>query len=349
LDQAIGYKSQLAADPFHSDSPIIHRENTFRQRGRKMTQTLTRREFTERAAGAAVLPWFVTQADAALADDQSQHRYEPRFAICNETFGDWAFDRAFGFAAEQGYRGIEIAPFTIADDVTDIPTARRDEIRKQAEQAGVEIVGLHWLLARTKGFHLTSPDAEVRRRTAKYLAELARFCADLGGGRMIFGSPPQRNLPDGVTREQGIVFAAEVIAEVLPVLEERNVMLAIEPLSPGTTNFLRTAAEAMELVQRVDAARCRLILDCLAMASEPTPIPELIRRHHASLVHFHANDPNRQGPGFGELNFVPIFAALREVNYRGWVSVEVFDYKPGPERLCRESIQYMKKCLAQLT
>ena len=80
------------------------------------------------------------------------------------------------------------------------------------------------------------------------------------------------------------------------------------------------------------------------MATEATPIAELIRRNRDWLAHFHANDPNRQGPGFGSLDFVPIFEALQEVGYDGWVSVEVFDYSPGIERLARESIEYMRRC-----
>ena len=92
-----------------------------------------------------------------------------KFAVCNETFQDWPFDRAFGFAAECGYTGVEIAPFTIADYATDIPSAKRAEVRRQADAAGLEIVGLHWLLAKTEGFYLTSPEADVRRRTAEYL------------------------------------------------------------------------------------------------------------------------------------------------------------------------------------
>ena len=85
------------------------------------------------------------------------------------------------------------------------------------------------------------------------------------------------------------------------------------------------------------------------MASESVPIPELIPGIGRYLAHFHANDPNRQGPGFGELDFVPIFSALGEIDYRGWVSVEVFDYTPGIERLARESIAYLHRCLEELT
>jgi sugar phosphate isomerase/epimerase len=84
------------------------------------------------------------------------------------------------------------------------------------------------------------------------------------------------------------------------------------------------------------------------MSSEKQPIPDLIREHRRVLAHFHANDANRQGPGFGEIDFVPIFAALREIDYRGWVSVEVFDYAPGVERLARQSIDYMRSCLEKL-
>ena len=57
---------------------------------------------------------------------------------------------------------------------------------------------------------------------------------------------------------------------------------------------------------------------------------------------------NLQGPGFGGVDFLPIFSALAEVCYAGWVSVEVFDYAPGPERLARESLSYMQRVEADL-
>ena len=93
----------------------------------------------------------------------------------------------------------------------------------------------------------------------------------------------------------------------------------------------------------IGSPRVRLHLDCKAMSSEPQPIPEIIKANRDLLVHFHANDPNRQGPGMGQLDFVPIFLALKEINWRGWVSVEVFDYAPGIERLVRESFENMRR------
>src|SRR5262249_5230181 len=134
-----------------------------------------------------------------------------KYAICNETFQDWPFDRAFAFARECGYTGIEIAPFTLARYATDVSPAQRSLVRKQAVSAGLEVVGLHWLLAKTEGFYLTSPEASVRHRTADYLAELARLCRDLGGSVLVLGSPQQRNLLPGVTKPQAMQFAADVI------------------------------------------------------------------------------------------------------------------------------------------
>ena len=270
-----------------------------------------------------------------------------KYAICNETFKNWPFDRAFSLAAECGYTGIEIAPFTIADYVTQIPAARRASVRREAEKAGLEVVGLHWLLAKTKGFHLTSRDPAVRRKTAEYLAELARFCAELGGKVLVFGSPKQRDLAPGMSRAEGMQLAADVIRGVLPVLEKCQVTFLLEPLSPATTNYLNTAAEAAELIGQVGSPCCRLHLDCLAMSTEAAPIPDLIRKHRSFLAHFHANDPNGQGPGFGRLDFVPVFRALREIDYRGWVSVEVFDTAPGPERIARQSIATMRQAWAK--
>lgn len=271
-----------------------------------------------------------------------------KFAICNETFQDWPFERAFAFAAECGYTGLEIAPFTIATSVTDISAAQRDEIRRQASAAGLEIIGLHWLLAKTEGLHMTTPDAAVRKRTAQYFADLARCCADLGGRVMVCGSPKQRDVLPGVTHAQAMDHAAEVFSAVVPVLEETGVVIALEPLGPSETNFLTTAAETVQLAEKIGSPNVRLHLDCKAMVTEAESIPTLIHQHRGLLEHFHVNDANRQGPGFGELDFLPILQALGEIDYQGWVSVEVFDYTPGIERLARESIEYLQNCLIEL-
>jgi sugar phosphate isomerase/epimerase len=267
-----------------------------------------------------------------------------KYAICNETFEGWDHARVCGRVAELGYAGLEVAPFTLAPLVTDVPAARRAELRRQAEAAGVRVIGLHWLLARTEGFHLTADDPAVRKRTGAYLADLARAAADLGGDLLVLGSPAQRVLPPGVTKAEGADRAADTLSHCLPTLEETGVTLCLEPLTPAETNFLNTAAEAVALIRRLNHPRVRLHLDVKAMSAEPEPTPDVIRANAADLHHFHANDPNKRGPGFGATDFRPIFRALKDANYAGWVSVEVFDYSPDPDTIARESIRYMRGC-----
>jgi sugar phosphate isomerase/epimerase len=271
-----------------------------------------------------------------------------KYAICNETFQDWSFEKAFAFAAELGYRGIEIAPFTIHTNAHEISATHRAEVRRQAEMAGLEIIGLHWLLAKTTGYYLTTPDDAVRQRTTEYLAELARLCRDLGGRVMVLGSPVQRNLLPGVTHEQAMDYAADCLRQAMPTLEQCGVTLAVEPLSAKDGDFLLTASQGVELCQKVGSPHCRLHLDCKAMSSEAKPIPQLLKENARWLEHFHANDPNLRGPGMGDLDFLPIFRALGEIDFRGWVSVEVFDYTPGVDALARQSIEYMRACEAKL-
>ena len=271
-----------------------------------------------------------------------------RYAICNETFLDWPLAKACDAAAACGYGGIELAPFTLAPLATDLSPLERGEIRRTIARAGLDCVGLHWLLAKTEGFHVAHPDAAVRSRTVDALAELVRLCHDLGGRILVFGSPKQRSLLPGVTPAEAVGHIREVFTRLVPVLETTDTVLALEPLAPAETDVLTTAAETCRLLEAIGSPHVRLHLDVKAMASEATPIPEIIRASAPWLEHFHANDENLQGPGFGLVDFLPIFRALAEISYAGWVSVEVFDYAPGAERLARESIASMRRVEAEL-
>lgn len=267
-----------------------------------------------------------------------------RYAICNETFGDWDHANVCRFVAGLGYTGLEVAPFTLAPRITDVPIDRRKELRQQAEDAGIQIIGLHWLLAKTEGLQITAPDTPTRARTAEYLGELARCCRDLGGDIMVFGSPQQRKVPQGHTREQATEFAVDTFRRAAPAFADHGVTLCLEPLAPSETEFLNTCGEACEMLERIRHPSFALHQDVKAMSAEPTPVPELIRRYGKWTQHFHANDSNRRGPGFGSVDFQPIFQALKDIQYDGWVSVEVFDYSPDPETIARESIRYMRQC-----
>lgn len=269
-----------------------------------------------------------------------------KFAICNETFEGGSHREGLALAKKLGYTGVEVAPFTLGLDVREIRQGTRREYRAMVEDMGMSILGLHWLLAKTSGFHLTTDDAAVRSKTADYFKSLIELCVDLGGNIMVLGSPLQRNFSAPLTHDQAMGNAIDVIGRLTSDLESANVRLAIEPLGPQEGNFLNHASQARAMIQRIASPNVRLHLDVKAMSSEGFPIAQIIQDHADLLIHFHANDPNKLGPGMGDVDQAPIFKALKDVGYSGWVSVEVFDYSPGVEQILTASMDTMVRCAA---
>lgn len=270
-----------------------------------------------------------------------------KFAMCNEFCEGWDLESVCELAARAGYQGVEIAPFTLADSVEDITYQRRQQLRRVAEDAGLQVVGLHWLLGKPEGLHLNSPDPNLRRRTADYLRAEIDLCSDLGGSKLVIGSPKQRNVPPGQSYRQVWERSVEVFRKLAEHGRRRDVMLCIEPLGADETNFIHTAAQARSLVRDVHHPNFRMMLDVKAMVQDNEPIPEIIRRSAPYLEHFHANDANRQGPGFGDTDFEPIARALREVGYEGFISVEALDFSAGAEKIARKSIEYLISVFGQ--
>jgi sugar phosphate isomerase/epimerase len=265
-----------------------------------------------------------------------------KFAICNETYQGWDFEPTCAHIAETGYDGVEIAPFTLNDDPRELNDSDGVRLQNIARSAGLEVVGLHWLLVKPGWLHLTTPDALLRKDTVRFASHLARFCAALGGKVLVWGSPQQRNLEPDWDYDEARKRAADALHQVAAAAGAAGVTIALEPLGRKETNFLTTAAETIELIKMVDNPACRLHLDVKAMSDEDKEIPAIIRDSRQYTAHFHANDPNLRGPGFGEVKFEPILSALKETGYDRYVSVEVFDYSPDPETIAVKSLEYLK-------
>ena len=267
-----------------------------------------------------------------------------RFGLCNELFEGWNLTDTCRVLKELGYEGIEIAPFTLAPKITDFNAHQRDEAKRAIDASGLECIGLHWLLAKTEGLYLTSPDKPTRDRTAAYFVELIKATADLGGKLMVFGSPKQRDLLPGVSSDEADGFAEEVFRAILPALDEYKVDFCLEPLAPSETNYLNTCEQAEAMIARIGHRRFVLHMDVKAQSGEVgKTVPDLIRRHAGKARHFHAQDTNLKGPGMGAVDFAPILKALVDSGYDRWVSVEVFDYSPGAVETARTSIECLQR------
>lgn len=266
-----------------------------------------------------------------------------KFGICNETWQGWDFGRTCDAIAAAGYDGVEIAPFTLNDDPRNLTESAAGELGHLARSAGLEVIGLHWLLVKPAGMSLTTADVGVRRQTIEFAQHLSRLCAALGGKIMVWGSPRQRNITPGENYAEAVARAADAMRQICQTAGPLGVTIAIEPLGPAETNFLNTADETIRFIRAVDHPACRLHLDVKAMSTESKQIPQIILDGRKYLSHFHANDPNLRGPGFGDVKFEPIAVALRDISYSGYVSVEVFDYSPDPGTIATQSIQYLRR------
>ena len=266
-----------------------------------------------------------------------------KFAICNETFQDRSFPQQCQSAEAAGYTGIEIAPFTLSDDISVISEKDIAAYSSAAADHGLEIIGLHWLLAKTEGYHLTSPDASIRMSTTDYARRLADLCSSLGGNIMVWGSPQQRSLEPGWDYGESVERAVEVLRPAAEHCAALGITIAMEPLARSETNFLNTAEETAALIDLVDHPSLQLHLDVKAMSSEQKSLGDLVRDNASRIAHYHANDPNLLGPGMGEVDHTPAAQALHEIGYQGWISVEVFKYEPSPDEIARQSMEYLQK------
>jgi sugar phosphate isomerase/epimerase len=274
-----------------------------------------------------------------------------KISICNELFVGWPINRVFEYAAQLGYEGVEIAPYTLARSVTEIPAKERRAIRHAAEKSGIEIVGLHWLLAEPEGLYINHPDEIIRIKTQEYIEALIHFCADIGGRILVHGSPHQRTVQEGWDFQESWNFAKETFKVCLKTAQKRNVLYCIEPLAHMNTNFINTVAEGIQLVREIRHPNFKMVFDCRSASAEEKSASEALLRTLDSgyLRHIHVNDANGRGPGFGDTVFVPILKILIKHNYKGYISVEVFDFSPDPQTVASRSIGYLRGILDTLT
>jgi sugar phosphate isomerase/epimerase len=269
-----------------------------------------------------------------------------KLSLCNEVIRELPFDRQCVLAAGLGYRGLEVAPFTFGDDAWRMPAAKRVEIRRACSDAGIEVSGLHWLLAAPAGLSITSADRNVWQKTVEVLRASVELCAELGGVYLVHGSPAQRRVSDpsdGRRAEEAWMLAAEMARKV-------NVVYCLEPLASPDCNFINTLAEASEVARRIANPAFKTMVDTLAAGlMEPEPVADAIRRAMPTglMAHIQFNDRNKRGPGQGDDKFAPVIRALRETAYDGWIAMEPFVYEPDGATCAARMIGYVAGLLEQ--
>ena len=309
---------------------------------------LNRREILLLLGGASCGVDQPTGVQDSSSGEQSVGRF--RLAICNETFQDWDFLEGCLGALSTGYTGLEIAPFTLAEDPVAISAAQRKEYRDIMDGEGVGYVGLHSLLTVPRGeLHITTPDDSVRERSWDYFRGLIDLCADLGdNGLMILGSGRQRRTVDGATVAEATQRLQDGLASVAPYAGDRGVTILPETLAPHLCDVLTSLDETARMVREIGHPALQTMFDTHNAVAETVPHDELIKAHKDIIRHVHINEMDGRHPGTGTYDFAVPLRGLMEIGYDGWLSLEVFKFEPSGEEIARLSSEYLRDIEARL-
>jgi len=313
----------------------------------------SRREFIKTSGsilGTAALSGLMLSCNR----NKTIHKEQPdfKYAMCNESMAELSWTEQCRIVSDAGYEGVEIAAFTLVKEgVQEINQSKRKEMVSVMKDTCLECVGLHWLLAPPpKGLHFTTPDTDVRQKTIAYLDTLIDFCGDLGGSRMIFGSPKQRDTR-GVSVEQAKKYFAEGLMKVADHAQQRDIEILVEPLGKGTTDVINTLAEASEMMNRINHPAIKMMFDFNNTVDETEPFDVLLRRYYKHIHHVHVQEMGGKHLGTGNAvnDYVNAFQVLKDMRYNHWISLEVFDFTPGGKTIANESMKTLKQIESKLT
>lgn len=307
---------------------------------RKMNH-YNRRDFIKTSAFALGSISFAGLPIAGKSKNKTKNIF--KYALCNEILKEFSWTEQCEIVGKAGYEGIEIAPFTLVKEgVQEITQGNRHQMVQDMKNAGIVCPGLHWLFVPPpQGLHFTSPDDHLRQRSMDYLVKLIDFCGDLGGEIMVFGSPVQRSTSQGISVQEASKYFADGLANVANHAKERDVIILVEPLPKKDTNVVNTFEEAMKIVNKINHPNISSMFDFHNTFDETETLSDLIRKYYKHIHHVHVQ--NKDGTLIMSdkitQELIQIFELLKELNFKKWISVEVFDFSPGGKFIAEESMK----------
>lgn len=268
-------------------------------------------------------------------------------AVCNELFGTMDFARTCDLLADHGFNGIEIAPFTLARE-SGVPSASAIRgARNAIESSGLRFAGLHWLLAKPDGLHITANDETVRRRSWEHLETLLNVAGEFGGGNLILGSPNQRSF-QGIDHTEATVRLIDGFRHVADVAAGNSSRLLLEALPHTATNLVNTIEEALDVVSHVGHPAIGTMFDFHNVGDEQESWEALVQRYAGEFQHVHLNTmeggyPTEENVG----EYRPAMRAISESGYGGWISLEIFTEPESPAQVLRDTRRFLDSVLKE--
>lgn len=168
---------------------------------------------------------------------------------------------------------------------------------------------------------LTGNDVDYGKIEDYFTKALGR-AAELGVKVIVFGSPMSKNIPEGFPMDKAWSQLVELLRFIDPLVKEKGITIAIEPIYKGESNFINTAAEGLKLAKDADRDNIRLLIDYYHLALENEK-PEIILEAAPYLRHIHFADPEgRAYPQEIKDEYDTFINLLKHIGYESLISIE---------------------------
>lgn len=228
----------------------------------------------------------------------------------------------FAAAAHAGFDGVEVAvgpAFDLASHLYEVHAA--------CEASGLPVCAIC-----THPIHdPLVPDTAERKKRFAGLTQLVALADELGAtGVVSVPLRPPHTFPD-LSTEALAALAVDEFGAWAATLPAGQAAVFLEPLNRYEAFFLNRVGQASDLARRINQPRVKALADLFHMNIEEADLGDPIHQADGQLGHVHIADNNRLEPGAGCLDFATPFAALKAIDYQGFVSIECFS--PGGPRL----------------
>ena len=264
-----------------------------------------------------------------------------KISVSNIAWGNKSLIYFLEYIRKLGCSGVEIAPSVIWPEPIKSSKEERMNFLDSVKKTDLELVGFHSLLYNRPDLQLFL-NKDSRNATKDYICDLASMCSELGGKQLIFGSPKNRLL-HGKKYDECVKQATEDFFEVAEFSKKKNVFFCIEPLGRDETEFIQSLKEGGDMVKKINHPYFKLHLDSKAIFSTKENPHEITKNYKQFLQHVHVGDKNLLEPGTVNTDHYKIGAALRNINYSKYISIEMRENDKDVESSLTRSISYVKK------
>lgn len=273
-------------------------------------------------------------------------RYEVKFAYNTLVYAGEDITEGIRRIARYGYDGVE---FVGEPDELD-----SEVIKNELKAGNIEASSICSLYNAERD--LVSTDAKMRKHTVEYIKKNVVFAAEIGAGVVIVSPTACMKTSAQAPLDQEWAWAVEGIREAAEFAKDYDVVLVIEAWNRYETYIVNRLEQSMRMVDDVGMENVGTMGDTFHMNIEEEDIAQAVRNAKGYLKHIHFADSTRAAPGHGHIDFTAVAAAIKDIGYKGYISMELLPAAADPfsvlaggesrefyDEYTQESIRYVKR------